>query len=83
MSEEKCGREDIMEKRRQKKGTIAAVLLMSLVLGLGLEVGYLQSGICEDALKECFDDWYNQAWGYVGTVYCVMGYAFCKKYINP
>jgi hypothetical protein len=72
-----------MEKRRKKRGMIAAALLICLVLGQGLEAGCLQSGVCEDALKECLDDWYNQAWGYIGTVYCLMGYAFCKKYIDP
>ena len=72
-----------MEKKRQKKGILAAALLILLVLGIGLEAGYLQSGVCEDAIKECFDDWYNRAWGYIGTVYCLVGYAFCKKYIEP
>jgi hypothetical protein len=72
-----------MEKKRKKRGMITAALLICLVLGLGLEASDLQSGVCEDALKECLDDWYNQAWGYIGTVYCLMGYAFCKKYIDP
>ena len=71
-----------MRKRRQKNRTIAAALLVCLVLVMGIGAGYLQSGVCEDAIKECFDDWYNQAWGYFGTVYCLMGYAFCKKYID-
>jgi hypothetical protein len=72
-----------MEKKRQKNRTIAAALLFCLVFGMGIGAGNLQSGVCEDAVKECFNDWYNQAWGYFGTVYCVMGYAFCKKYIDP
>jgi len=72
-----------MEKKRQKKRILTAALVASLILGIGLEAGYLQSGVCEDAVKECFNDWYNQAWGYIGTVYCAMGYVFCKKYIDP
>lgn len=45
-----------MEKRRQKIRTIAAALLICLVFGMGIGAGDLQSGVCEDAVKECFND---------------------------
>jgi len=72
-----------MREKRQTMRILATALVISLILGIGLEAGYLQSGVCEEAVKECLNDWYNQAWGVFGTIYCAMGYAFCKKYIDP
>lgn len=72
-----------MQKKHKALTKAAAFVLVCLMFGLGVQPGSLQSGVCENALKECLNDWYNQAWGYIGTVYCAMGYAFCKKYVDP
>ncbi len=72
-----------MWKQKAKNKTMAAVVLIGLVLAMAIDAPCLHSGVCEDAFQECSGDWYNQAWGYIGTVYCLMGYAFCKKYIDP
>jgi len=72
-----------MRKRNSKSGIAAALVLAFLIIGLSVQPGELQSGICEEAFLACMDDWYNQAWGYIGTIYCAMGWAFCKKYVDP
>lgn len=71
-----------MWKKHRKLNKLAVLIAACLILGLSVQPGDLRSGICEEAFKTCMEDWYNQAWGYIGTLYCAMGWAFCKKYID-
>jgi hypothetical protein len=70
---------------RRGCGRIAACALLAGFLGSGLGIGAppLRAGVCEEALVRCLDDLYNQVFGPFGTVYCGIGFAFCKKYIEP
>lgn len=71
-----------MNKKSVKK--MWGIVLTLAVMLCVLEAIPLQAGrICEDALMRCLDDPFNQAIGYIGTVYCGIGWAFCKKYIDP
>jgi hypothetical protein len=73
-------------KRIQRGGgRIAASALLAAFLGSGLGIGAppVRAGVCEEALVRCLDDLYNQIFGPFGTVYCGIGFAFCKKYIDP
>ena len=70
---------------KRRFGKIAAAALLVLILGFGLGLGApeVRAGVCEEALFRCVDDFYNQVLGPFGTVYCGIGFAFCKKYIDP
>jgi hypothetical protein len=67
--------------RKTGKATAAALIFASLFLGL--QAFTLRGGTCEDALNRCFDDVFTQAFGTFGMLYCGIGFAFCKKYIDP
>jgi len=41
------------------------------------------AGICEQAAWACLTDPYVRAGGPAAFGYCLGGYAFCKKYIEP
>lgn len=56
-----------------------AVLLVGLFLCLGATA--LQAGSCERAFMNCINDPYWM--GIFAPVFCVNGYVFCKKYIDP
>jgi len=66
-----------------RKGAAVALLVLGLGLGLGLGSADLRAGVCEDAFVRCIGDLYNQVLGGFGTIYCGVGFAFCKKYIDP
>jgi hypothetical protein len=70
---------------KKRFGKLTATLLLALILGLGLGFGApeVRAGVCDEALWRCLDDLYNQVLGPFGTVYCGIGFAFCKKYIDP
>jgi hypothetical protein len=68
-------------KSRFGKATVIALLLLGL--GLGLGTLDLRANVCEEALVRCLDDFYTQVLGGLGTVYCGIGFAFCKKFIDP
>jgi hypothetical protein len=63
--------------------TFPAVLLLAVLL-LGCAAGVVISaeapGICETALIACLSDPFNLP--IFGVIYCLEGYAFCKKYIE-
>ena len=64
---------------------LAALSMICLSFSVGLP-GFEadgSGGICERALSDCFDDIMIQATGPFGAVTCIIGYVFCKKYIDP
>jgi hypothetical protein len=67
--------------RKIGKATAAALIFVSLFLGL--QAFALRGGTCEEALSRCLDDVFTQAFGSFGMVYCAIGFAFCKRYIDP
>ncbi len=56
------------------------LLLSGLVLGLRAEDG--SSNVCERAFSDCIDDPMISSWAVYGTLYCLVGFGFCKKYID-
>ena len=68
-----------------RRQTIALLVCLLVASGsfLGLIAAEPGAGICERAFFECLTDPLNQAMGYLGMIYCGIGYAFCKKYIDP
>jgi len=75
-----------MRAIKRRFGKLTATALLALILGLGLGIGappQLRASVCEEALFRCLDDFFNQVLGPFGTVYCGIGFAFCKKYIDP
>jgi hypothetical protein len=58
----------------------SAAILLLLVLIAG--AGVLEAGICLDAFKRCLYDPLNQL-ALTGGLYCLNGYYFCLKYIEP
>jgi hypothetical protein len=70
-------------KRRFGKVTAVALLVLGLGLGLGIGAVDLRANVCEEALVRCMDDFFNQVLGGFGMVYCGIGFAFCKKFIDP
>jgi hypothetical protein len=58
-----------------------AVAVMFLVFFFCAASVELHSGECERAFMRCTQDPYWQAVAH-GIVYCLTGYAFCKKYIE-
>jgi hypothetical protein len=71
-----------MRKISTTAKTLSAVLLLAIV-ALGLWVPAARAGICESALIECMNDEWNVTFGPFEGVYCILGYVFCKKYIEP
>jgi len=71
-----------MTRRTNLPAVFLAILLaVSAALpGVGADD---QSGVCERALSDCLNDPASQATAPFGTVVCIVGYAFCKKYIDP
>lgn len=61
-----------------------SMIWLSFAAGLpGFEADDSSGGVCERALSDCFNDIMTQATGPFGAVACIIGYAFCKKYIDP
>jgi hypothetical protein len=71
-----------MRTLHRKTVKAAAAVLIFASLFLGLQVFALKGGPCEEALNRCLDDVFTQALGPFGTMYCGIGFAFCKKYID-
>jgi len=70
-----------------KKAVIAGALVLLAVFAQGPwtwaraeEEGW---SICEKALLMCMTDPYVRAGGVPFVFYCIEGYAFCKKYVEP
>jgi hypothetical protein len=72
-----------MRAMTRKFGKGTAIVLLFLGLWLGLQAFDLRAGVCEEALVRCLDDFFNQVLGPFGTVYCAIGFAFCKKFVDP
>ncbi len=78
----KRSEEDAVRRRQVKSVWRFAALLALLGAFVGIQAVSLHAGVCEDALWECFNDVFVQALGYIGSIYCFTGYAFCKRYID-
>lgn len=72
-----------MRAMKNRFGKAAVIVLLLLGLGLGFGAPDLRAGVCEEALFRCLGDFYSQVLGAFGTVYCGIGFAFCKKFIDP
>jgi hypothetical protein len=79
----KRSEEDAVRKKQAKAVWRWAALLALLGALVGIQAVSLNAGVCEDAIWECFNDVFVQAMGYLGSIYCFAGYAFCKRYIDP
>jgi len=70
----------------KKRVALSAVLLLAF-LSFAVDIPGLDvddsGGVCERALSDCFNDIMIQATGPFGAVTCIIGYIFCKKYIDP
>lgn len=62
-----------------KKGLAIGLVFIVFLLCVGIVD--LHAGECEKAFQRCIQDPYWQAVAF-GVVYCLTGYAFCKKYIE-
>ena len=69
----------MMKNRKRTKGVAIGMALIVLFFCAGMTE--LHSGDCEDAFLRCSYDPYWQAVPF-GVVYCMIGYAFCLKYIE-
>ena len=65
--------------RIARKGLAVGLIFVVLLLCAG--IADLHAGECEKALQRCLEDPYWRAIAH-GFVYCLAGYAFCKKYIE-
>jgi hypothetical protein len=78
---------DTFEVKAMKKTTgvfILILLLSGLALGLRAEdSSSIPPNVCERAFSDCLNDPMIASWAAYGTLYCLVGYAFCKKYIDP
>jgi len=65
----------------------AGVFILIFLLLSGLAFGFWaeddSSKVCERAFSDCLNDLGNASWAAYGTLYCLVGYGFCKKYIDP
>lgn len=64
-------------------GVFILILLLLSGLALGLRAEDIPSNICERAFFDCLNDPMISSWAAYGTLYCLVGYGFCKKYIDP
>jgi len=72
-----------MTKKNRNFAVILASFLLLSGFSLGLQAEVLPANVCEKAFFECFMDPLNNALPFFGPIYCGIGYAFCKKYIDP
>jgi len=69
---------------RAYQPVVFLLVFLSFAVGLpGFGTDDPSGGVCERALSDCFDDIMTQATGPFGAVICIVGYTFCKKYIDP
>jgi hypothetical protein len=78
LEKEKQEERMIQSVHKNKKNTIFIMALLVTFLSL-CAVG-LDAGVCEGGLSKCV--WENSFGGYLGTGYCLIGYFFCKKYVD-
>jgi len=67
-----------MKKRIKTK---TAIFMLFMLICFFIQAMPLQSARCEAGFFRCIEDpfW---ASSYLGTVYCLNGYVFCKKYVE-
>jgi len=72
------------EAKAMKKTTAVIILLLIFLPGLvpGLWAEDESSNVCERAFNDCINDPMISSWSAYGTLYCLVGYGFCKKYID-
>jgi hypothetical protein len=75
--------EESMRLRNQVILKKTACILAVLAVCLGLAALDLRAKICEEAFERCLQDPVNVPLGPLGALYCTIGYAFCKKFIDP
>jgi hypothetical protein len=65
------------------RGLTAALVFYGALLGIGAL--FLDAGICEGALRMCLfeDQEIRMEMPGFYVLFCLEGYAFCKKYIDP
>lgn len=72
-------------KKNRLTGWVAAILILVSAAGGSSAPGEddADAGICEQAVWLCLTDPMVRAGGPGAIGYCLGGYAFCKKYIEP
>ena len=71
-------------KNRAFRPVVFLLVFLSFAAALpGFWIDDSSGGVCERALSDCFNDVMTQATAPFGAVTCLIGYAFCKKYIDP
>jgi len=69
-----------------RKMVVVGALALLAVLAAGAGTSVLaeeEAWICEKAAFSCLTDPYVRAGGWQLFFYCLEGYAFCKKYVEP
>ena len=69
--------------KKMIRGTAFTAIFLMLAGGLVAFGAAGDEGVCERALYDCVNDLMTQATGYIGAAFCIIGYTFCKRYIDP
>jgi hypothetical protein len=62
---------------------IATALLILTVAAGSFVRSEEGAGICETAFWECLNDPLALVFSWMWTAFCIEGYLFCKKYVDP
>jgi hypothetical protein len=65
------------------RGMAFTAIFLTLAGGLFALGAVGDEGVCERALYDCVNDLITQATGFIGATFCIVGYTFCKRYIDP
>jgi len=68
---------------RKKCKNLNKLLILAVLFAviLSLNASFVEAGGCENAFMRCVDDPISHI-SMVGGVVCIIGYVFCKKYIE-
>lgn len=70
-------------KKTNKKYTTSLVLcFLILMMSVNVSGFEIEPGPCEMAFFRCFEDPLWRGAPIAGLFHCILGYAFCKKYID-
>ncbi len=69
-------------KKRANFTAVFLAILVTFAAGFPAIEAEAEGGVCEKALSDCLNDPMTQATAPLGPISCIVGYAFCKKYID-
>jgi hypothetical protein len=64
-------------------GALALLVVLALGTGTFILAEEEAASVCEKAVFSCLTDPYIRAGGWQLFFYCLEGYVFCKKYVEP